>query len=551
MIIIQEYFESSDNTRLEEIRKVLDLNLNNKNITKIYLINEKIYPYVDNLSLQYPSRLQQVTNNKRLTFKDAVLFANKFIGEIVVISNNDISFDVPENNIISFSKQGNVSDISFENIQRITADNPKNVITLTRWEMDNHYKITESWPQGQDMWAFKSPLIIDNINDLDFYFGKLSCDTVFAGILKKNGYNCINCPRNIVTVHHHLSQYRTYSNNDAIATNEGYVPEFQKYGNLPYIKDQAENFSENSILGDKENIGYKENSKIYYVTAIVTALLIISVIRRIYNLFIGCCAILVLLVMLGLIEHYTGFIELFGEVVDPLAYSEVYVISLSDNIYTKAVENLRKTGLKNIKKFDAIKGSSLKDFIRDPKNVSIKGHYDVSIPNNRSAHSDLGTLNAIGCYLSHVKLWEKIVDENLPGMFIFESDAVCKTKLFEYTKQFLNTKNPHVLFFGYLFTIVNAKNKIPGTSLVKLDKRMYGLHAYYITYAGAKALLKNVFPVEEQLDSYISDLLLLSLEPNSAIEPLNIYLTTENICVQDNIEGTSIQTKSVKYGTTY
>jgi len=45
MILIQEYYESDSETRNLEIKESLYFNLNNKNITEIYLLNEKEYPY--------------------------------------------------------------------------------------------------------------------------------------------------------------------------------------------------------------------------------------------------------------------------------------------------------------------------------------------------------------------------------------------------------------------------------------------------------------------------------------------------------------------------
>jgi len=222
-----------------------------------------------------------------------------------------------------------------------------------------------------------------------------------------------------------------------------------------------------------------------------------------------------------------------------LENSEAYIISLSDDLYESAVEKLEKTGIRNFKKFNAISGSTLTDFVKNPNYVSVKGYYDISIPVYRNAHSDLGSINAVGCYMSHVKIWEKIIHEKLSGSFIFESDAVCDENLFLFTELFLKKPNPHIIFFGYFGNVIKDVGPIS-----KLNGRFLGMHSYYITNEGAKLFLKNAFPIEQQIDSYISDIIMLSQEHNSIIEEVNIYIT-DNICIQNNTKGTSIQTKSV------
>jgi GR25 family glycosyltransferase involved in LPS biosynthesis len=212
-----------------------------------------------------------------------------------------------------------------------------------------------------------------------------------------------------------------------------------------------------------------------------------------------------------------------------------YIISLSDDLYISAAKNISKTGIVKLHKFNAIPGNTLSDFVKDRNNLTIKAYYDIMIPNTRNSHSDLGTINAVGCYMSHVNLWKKVVDENLIGMYIFESDAVCGENLKDYTDTFLLTSNPHLLLFGYIGPD-SGSNKIK-----KINHRFYGTHSYFITYEGAKILLKYAFPIEEQVDSYISDLIMLS--DQKLIEELNVY-STKNICIQNNPK-TTIQTKPV------
>ena len=140
--------------------------------------------------------------------------------------------------------------------------------------------------------------------------------------------------------------------------------------------------------------------------------------------------------------------------------------------------------------------------------LTIRAKRSILLDTIRETHADLGTSNAIGCSLSHITLWKKIVDENLKGLYIFESDAVCTKDFNEYLNLFLKEDNPHVLFFGIIGRPTGLSQNIS-----KIPGRFYGTHAYYITQEGAKLLLQYAMPIEQQIDSYISDLNLLSNDP--------------------------------------
>ena len=215
-----------------------------------------------------------------------------------------------------------------------------------------------------------------------------------------------------------------------------------------------------------------------------------------------------------------------------------YIISMTNTEYDNAFKRLSKFGLNNIKKFNAIRGDSLDNFVKNQKNVTIKGLYNIKLQNIRGAHAELTNINSIGCYLSHVALWKKIIKDNLPGMIIFESDCICSGDILNCLDAFLKVKNGHLLYFGYFGSKIEYVDII-----TKINTRTYGLHAYYITNECAKILLKNAFPIEQQLDSYISDMLLLSQDINSIIPPLNFYVC-RNLCGQ-YMHTSYLQTKIV------
>ena len=238
IILIQEYFESNNIDRSNEIKTVLEFNLNNPNIDYIYLLNEKDEPYIRNLE-QTNNKLHQIVTGSRLTFKKAFEIANFFTGHIIIIANNDITF----------TKIGFPNVQTFENIKKLTDKGV--VLATTRHNFDNLE--IEGREFSQDSWIFRSPILIPD--DTDFYFGKLSCDTKIAYLLSQF-YIVKNYPYDIITLHLHKSNIRTYSEDDRI---------HGPYKTLPFEKlDNIENFS-----------NYKNKNKHLSIILIMVLFLII------------------------------------------------------------------------------------------------------------------------------------------------------------------------------------------------------------------------------------------------------------------------------------
>lgn len=213
---------------------------------------------------------------------------------------------------------------------------------------------------------------------------------------------------------------------------------------------------------------------------------------------------------------------------------EAYVITMNEEEYKEFLDNVQ-TDIP-IKRFEAVRGEDLKEFAKDVKNVGISAQVAL-MSDYRETHFDFPSLNAVGCTLSHVKLWEKLVENKLKGMYIFESDAKCLS--IPDLSDFLKT-GADILLLGSVglgdshFEPINYNRKV---GLSKIEKQFFQTHAYYITYEGAIKALKYVFPLEKQLDAYLSYLSKLGL--------INIYAYYPNYCYQAP-HISSIQTKPVK-----
>lgn len=215
MILITTFYVPKDEAREKEINKCLKMNYDNPFIEKIILLNDKIYdlPIKEEIAIKEENKkIQQViinnSPNYKLRFDDAINYINnskECIGKICILSNSDIYFNV-----------------TLAKINNTTISN--NVFALLRYDEDESGKLTlysennKYRENSQDCWIFKSPLKV-NTNSLNFEFGTLGCDNVFANIIFNSGIYISNPCYSIQSIHVHNSNYRTYNEQSRLTKN--------------------------------------------------------------------------------------------------------------------------------------------------------------------------------------------------------------------------------------------------------------------------------------------------------------------------------------------
>jgi glycosyl transferase family 25 len=127
----------------------------------------------------------------------------------------------------------------------------------------------------------------------------------------------------------------------------------------------------------------------------------------------------------------------------------------------------------------------------------------------------------IGCALSHAKLWERIVAENIDAVLIFEDDVKIKKELMDVLE--MRHKFPEDWEFINFRTDVK---KIPLGPPVYTKYRVCHFQsyanrtcAYFINIKGAKKLCDHVYPVRWAADgltgrTYISNLISYGIYPD-------------------------------------
>ena len=206
VVLITSFYETGNKKRQDELKKCLYMNCINPCIQKIYLLNDKIY---DLSFISLEEKIEQkivLEKGEKMKYSSVLKFIDDNCkNSICVISNSDIYFD--------------------ETLEQLNEKvlNNDTMFALLRYDEDNkgHKEIFrrhgEVRDDSQDAWILKTPLknSID-YSMIDFRFGTLGCDNVFAYFMHTFGYEIKNPSYDIISTHVHNTQIRTYNVDDRI-----------------------------------------------------------------------------------------------------------------------------------------------------------------------------------------------------------------------------------------------------------------------------------------------------------------------------------------------
>lgn len=166
---------------------------------------------------------------------------------------------------------------------------------------------------------------------------------------------------------------------------------------------------------------------------------------------------------------------------------KIFVINLKDKITrrTAVQEQADRLGL-TIEFIDAVAGNSLSD------DELQKCTYDYP-----ACHLTKGE---IGCALSHLKIYEKMTNENIGHALILEDDAVLSDSINEHIKNIIKSNNnkPNI------YLLSKVESYFPRIIKNNLH-RVYdasGAHAYIINKNAAQRILKEQTPIKYEADMW-------------------------------------------------
>lgn len=215
--------------------------------------------------------------------------------------------------------------------------------------------------------------------------------------------------------------------------------------------------------------------------------------------------VIIILLLALLVSTYSRLNE--QNIINSAVFSKIYLINLvrrPDRLKTFLL-NYNKSDLKNfnITKFDAIDGSKLDETNIPLSELASAELQQLKTTGFRTKHYQL-TKGAIGCYLSHVKIWEHILKNDKDTVLILEDDANIPSDFFKQVQENMQyiPSDWDIILLGYLckecYEYINYKEV----------ERFQLTHAYIIKKSAIVKIMNSntLFPITQQIDALMSEL---------------------------------------------
>lgn len=159
----------------------------------------------------------------------------------------------------------------------------------------------------------------------------------------------------------------------------------------------------------------------------------------------------------------------------------------------------------DIKRFLGVDGKTID--VRKDDRVALCTKRNI-LAKIRRSHEELDSVGGVGCALSHIAVWQWMVDNNQEVCLVFEDDAVVPPDFVERANQCIQEstilKDPKKWDMWLLGGLWDNLTRIPGESKAIRVGEFVLFHAYIMTLHGAKRLLKDVYPIHSHIDLWVS-----------------------------------------------
>jgi len=207
MELLTSFYYPNNKYREKELTFTLINNLNKPFITKIkLLITNKDYMLFKNSEIIHHNnfnKIEFILHDSIPTYKYLLTLASTFENTIICICNSDIEFFI-------------------DNIEILNMLNDKTCFFITRHEGDHNTNLITNFGGSHDAFIFKSNSLKSNLQNIDLTYidypqntpGIEALLTIF--FIEKLNYEIKNPCFEVKIVHHHYSNYRTYTMSNVV-----------------------------------------------------------------------------------------------------------------------------------------------------------------------------------------------------------------------------------------------------------------------------------------------------------------------------------------------
>jgi glycosyl transferase family 25 len=200
----------------------------------------------------------------------------------------------------------------------------------------------------------------------------------------------------------------------------------------------------------------------------------------------------------------------------------------------------------NIKRFIGVDGKTLD--IKNDKRVGTLTKRTI-LRNSRRSHEELDSAGGVGCALSHIAIWQWMVDNHQELCLVFEDDAVVPdTFVADGNKCIANSvvlKDPKHWDLWVIGAVCEDLSRIPKepveSGVVRTGAFLLA-HCYIITLRSATKFLQDVYPIHCHIDfwmsiyCYLNDMRIVHTEKLKLIQAqVKTDIQNENGCAVCNI----------------
>jgi GR25 family glycosyltransferase involved in LPS biosynthesis len=158
-----------------------------------------------------------------------------------------------------------------------------------------------------------------------------------------------------------------------------------------------------------------------------------------------------------------------------------------------------------MKRFIGVDGTKL-DIMKDDR-IPLSAKRNIKLKTRR-AHEELNTAGGVGCALSHIAVWEWIVENKAPLALVCEDDAKMPIDFVPYVNRCIedspvlkDTKIWDIMVFSNQRSAIKAHPQDPN---VVLFNGFIGTQCYIITQACAQKYLKEAYSLQLHIDLWMA-----------------------------------------------